>query len=106
MQTAEAVHLWKYQGQRRADAAIRRSPSVLAIKAIGWRGPRAFADQLNSLRLELARADLAERVGRSWERTISKNIDVQPRLETRPGYRLNTTVDQDIVFREPTNRES
>lgn len=64
--------------------------------------PRAFADQLNSLRLDLARrGKLRPDCG------ANTNIDVQPRLETRPGYRLNIPVDQDIVFREPTivNRE-
>ncbi|RWM20666.1 MAG: hypothetical protein EOR73_14215 [Mesorhizobium sp.] len=102
MRTAEAVHLWKYQGQRRADAAIRRSPSVLAIK-----GPRAPSPTSSTpFASSWQEQTFAGTFGRIAERTISKNIDVQPRLETRPGYRLNIPVDQDIVFREPTNRES
>ena len=30
--------------------------------------------------------------------TVSKNLDVQPTLKIRPGYRFNVLVDQDIVF--------
>lgn len=32
------------------------------------------------------------------ERTISRNMDVQPTLEIRPGYKFNVLVDQDMVF--------
>ncbi|RUV60605.1 conjugal transfer protein TrbI, partial [Mesorhizobium sp. M5C.F.Ca.IN.020.14.1.1] len=32
------------------------------------------------------------------ERTINKNLDVQPTLEIRPGYKFNVLVDQDIIF--------
>jgi type IV secretory pathway VirB10-like protein len=45
-----------------------------------------------------ARRSFAETFGRVAERTISKNIDVQPTLEIRPGYKFNILVDQDIVF--------
>lgn len=45
-----------------------------------------------------ARRSFAETFGRVVERTISKNIDVQPTLEIRPGYRFNVLVDQDVVF--------
>ncbi len=32
------------------------------------------------------------------QQTISKNLDVQPTLEIRPGYNFNILVDKDIVF--------
>ncbi|CKZ55473.1 conjugal transfer protein TrbI [Mycobacterium tuberculosis] len=32
------------------------------------------------------------------EQTISKNLNVQPTLEIRPGYIFNVLVDQDMVF--------
>jgi type IV secretion system protein VirB10 len=45
-----------------------------------------------------ARRSFAETFGRIADRTISKNLDVQPTLEIRPGYRFNVLVDQDLVF--------
>ncbi|MCX8570867.1 IncP-type conjugal transfer protein TrbI [Aminobacter sp. MET-1] len=47
---------------------------------------------------DAARRNFAETFGRLAERTISKNLDVQPTLEIRPGYKFNILVDQDIVF--------
>ena len=50
---------------------------------------------------DAARRNFAETFGRVAERTINKNLDVQPTLEIRPGYRFNILVDQDIVFPTP-----
>lgn len=47
---------------------------------------------------DAARRNFAETFGRVAERTISKNLDVQPTLEIRPGYKFNVLVDQDIIF--------
>lgn len=47
---------------------------------------------------DAARRNFAETFGRVTERTITKNLDVQPTLEIRPGYQFNVLVDQDIVF--------
>ncbi|MBB6470280.1 type IV secretion system protein VirB10 [Aminobacter lissarensis] len=47
---------------------------------------------------DAARRNFAETFGRVAERSISKNLDVQPTLEIRPGYMFNVLVDQDIVF--------
>jgi type IV secretion system protein TrbI len=47
---------------------------------------------------DAARRSFSETFGRLAERTISKNIDVQPTLTIRPGYRFNVLVDQDLVF--------
>lgn len=47
---------------------------------------------------DAARRNFAETFGRVAERTISKNLDIQPTLEIRPGYKFNILVDQDIVF--------
>ncbi|MCP1784627.1 IncP-type conjugal transfer protein TrbI [Bradyrhizobium japonicum] len=47
---------------------------------------------------DAARRNFAETFGRVAERTINKNLDVQPTLEIRPGYQFNVLVDQDIVF--------
>ena len=47
---------------------------------------------------DAARRNFAETFGRVTERTINRNLDVQPTLEIRPGYKFNVLVDQDIVF--------
>ncbi|GEO85916.1 IncP-type conjugal transfer protein TrbI [Allorhizobium sp. NPDC080224] len=47
---------------------------------------------------DAARRNFAESFGRVAEQTISRNLNVQPTLEMRPGYKFNVLVDQDIVF--------
>lgn len=47
---------------------------------------------------DAARRNFAETFGRVAERTINRNLDVQPTIEIRPGYKFNVLVDQDIVF--------
>ncbi|MBX5148696.1 IncP-type conjugal transfer protein TrbI [Rhizobium lentis] len=47
---------------------------------------------------DAARRNFAESFGRVAEETISKNLNVQPTIRIRPGYKFNVLVDQDIVF--------
>jgi len=47
---------------------------------------------------DAARRNFAEVFGRAAEQTISKNLDVQPTIRIRPGYKFNVLVDQDIIF--------
>jgi len=47
---------------------------------------------------DAARRNFAETFGRLAERTIDRQMVVQPTLKTRPGYKFNVLVDQDIVF--------
>ncbi|MCW8060615.1 IncP-type conjugal transfer protein TrbI [Agrobacterium tumefaciens] len=47
---------------------------------------------------DAARRNFAETFGRVADRAIQRNMDVQPTLEIRPGYKFNVLVDQDIVF--------
>ncbi|CUX01638.1 Conjugal transfer protein TrbI [Agrobacterium genomosp. 2 str. CFBP 5494] len=47
---------------------------------------------------DAARRNFAETFGRVADRTIQRNMDVQPTLQIRPGYKFNVLVDQDIVF--------
>ncbi|UWU19516.1 IncP-type conjugal transfer protein TrbI (plasmid) [Rhizobium sullae] len=49
---------------------------------------------------DAARRNFAESFGRVAEQTISRNLNVQPTLEIRPGYKFNVLVDQDIIFPE------
>lgn len=50
---------------------------------------------------DAARRSFAETFGQMSEQTVSRNLNVQPTLEIRPGYRFNVLVDQDIVFPGP-----
>jgi len=47
---------------------------------------------------DAARRNFAETFGRVADRTIQRNMDVQPTLQIRPGYKFNVLLDQDIVF--------
>ena len=47
---------------------------------------------------DAARRNFTESFGRVAEQTISRNLNVQPTLEIRPGYKFNVLVDQDIVL--------
>nr|WP_172690830.1 IncP-type conjugal transfer protein TrbI [Agrobacterium deltaense]ASK48114.1 conjugal transfer protein TrbI [Agrobacterium deltaense] len=47
---------------------------------------------------DAARRNFAETFGRVADRTIQRNMDVQPTLEIRPGFKFNVLVDQDIIF--------
>lgn len=47
---------------------------------------------------DAARRNFAETFGRVADKTIDRNLNVQPTLEIRPGYNFNVLVDQDIVF--------
>jgi type IV secretory pathway VirB10-like protein len=46
---------------------------------------------------------LGQTMGKLSEQTISRNLDVQPTLEIRPGYLFNILVKQDLTF-TPTER--
>ena len=47
---------------------------------------------------DAARRSFAQTFGQLSEQTVSRNLDVQPTLEIRPGYQFNVLVDQDLVF--------
>lgn len=50
---------------------------------------------------DAARRNFAETFGRVTERTINKNLEVQPTINIRPGYKFNVLVDQDMMFAGP-----
>ena len=77
--------------------------SAILIAAIGAGVDMAIPEDRSALSSEdsaenAARRSFAETFGRVAERTISKNLDVQPTLEIRPGYKFNILVDQDMLF--------
>lgn len=47
---------------------------------------------------DAARRSFAEAFGQMSQQTVSRNLNVQPTLEIRPGYRFNVLVDQDVVI--------
>ncbi|SOD42745.1 TrbI/VirB10 family protein [Nitrosovibrio sp. Nv4] len=46
-------------------------------------------------------AALGQQLGRVTSQLISKNLNISPTLEIRPGYRFNVTVTKDLVFTKP-----
>ena len=47
---------------------------------------------------DAARRNFADTFGRVADQTISRNLNVQPTLEIRPGYHFNVLVEQDMIF--------
>ena len=47
---------------------------------------------------DAARRSFAETFSQISEQTVSKNLNVQPTLQIRPGYRFSVMVDRDIIF--------
>lgn len=80
-------HFWRVWGSALLVAAIGTAVDVTVPSS-------NVEDDANSA----ARRNFAETFGRVAERTIDKNMNVQPTLEIRPGYNFNVLVDQDIVF--------
>ncbi|MFB7146141.1 IncP-type conjugal transfer protein TrbI [Agrobacterium deltaense] len=60
--------------------------------------PQSSALATQDTASDAARRNFAETFGRVADRTIQRNMDVQPTLQIRPGYKFNVLVDQDIVF--------
>lgn len=46
-------------------------------------------------------AALGQQLGRVTSQMISKNLNISPTLEIRPGYRFNVTVTKDMAFSKP-----
>jgi len=46
-------------------------------------------------------ATLGQQLGQVTSQLISRNINVSPTLQIRPGYRFNVTVTKDMVFNKP-----
>lgn len=53
-----------------------------------------------SLQQQMA-SSLATQLGQTTSQMLSKNMNIKPTLEIRPGYRFNVTVTKDLVFRGP-----
>jgi type IV secretion system protein VirB10 len=77
---------------------LRTFGSAALVATIGAGMGLALPDDPNPGIGDAARRSFSETFGRLAERTISKNLDVQPTLTIRPGYRFNILVDTDLVF--------
>lgn len=83
-------HLWRTFGSA-ALVAIIGTGIDLAI-------PESSTLATQDSASDAARRNFAESFGRVAEQMISKNLNIQPTIRIRPGYRFNVLVDQDIVF--------
>lgn len=83
-------HLWRTFG----------SAALVAIVGTGidMSMPESSTLAIQDTASDAARRNFAESFGRVAEQTISKNLNVQPTVRIRPGYKFNVMVDQDIVF--------
>ncbi len=81
---------------------LRTFGSAVLIAVIGTGTDMAIPEKLHTHDaghgVRCRTKELAETFGRVAERTIRKNLHVQPTLRIRPGYKFNVLVDQDIVF--------
>ncbi|MBY2924438.1 IncP-type conjugal transfer protein TrbI [Rhizobium leguminosarum] len=96
-----------YGGFRdKVDRHLWRTFSSAALVALIGTGIDMSMPQSSTLATQdtasdAARRNFAESFGRVAEETISKNLNVQPTINIRPGYKFNVLVDQDIIF--PSN---
>ncbi|QPB24815.1 IncP-type conjugal transfer protein TrbI [Rhizobium sp. 007] len=83
-------HLWRTFG----------SAALVAIMGTGidMSLPESSTLATQDTASDAARRNFADSFGRVAERTISKNLNVQPTIRIRPGYKFNVLVDQDIIF--------
>ncbi len=83
-------HLWRTFG----------SAALVAIIGTGidMSMPESSTLATQDTASDAARRNFAESFGRVAEETISKNLNVQPTINIRPGYKFNVLVDQDIIF--------
>lgn len=83
-------HLWRTFG----------SAALVAIIGTGidMSMPQSSTLATQDTASDAARRNFAESFGRVAEQTITKNLNVQPTIRIRPGYKFNVLVDQDIVF--------
>lgn len=89
-------HLWRTFG----------SAALVAIIGTGidMSMPESSTLATQDTASDAARRNFAESFGRVAEQVISKNLNVQPTIRIRPGYKFNVLVDQDIVFPAPYRR--
>lgn len=83
-------HLWRTFGSAALVAVIGTG--------IDMSLPESSSLATQDTASDAARRNFAETFGRVAEQTISKNLNAQPTIMIRPGYRFNVMVDQDIVF--------
>lgn len=83
-------HLWRTFGSAALIALIGTGIDMSA--------PQSSTLATQDTASDAARRNFAETFGRAAEQTISKNLNVQPTIRIRPGYKFNVLVDQDIIF--------
>ncbi|NTF91395.1 IncP-type conjugal transfer protein TrbI [Agrobacterium rhizogenes] len=83
-------HLWRTFG----------SAALVAIIGTGidMSMPESSTLSTQETASDAARRNFAESFGRVAEQAISKNLNVQPTIRVRPGYKFNVLVDQDVIF--------
>lgn len=83
-------HLWRTFGSAALVAIIGTGIDVSM--------PESSTLAMQDTASDAARRNFADSFGRLAEQAISRNINVQPTVRIRPGYKFNVLVEQDLIF--------
>ncbi|TVO69681.1 TrbI/VirB10 family protein [Sedimenticola selenatireducens] len=75
--------------------------SALLMSVIGAGYAIASEDSSKNQNEENAQTAIAREMSQTSDRLLRKNLNLQPTIKVRPGYRFNVFVNKDIQFREP-----
>jgi type IV secretion system protein VirB10 len=71
------------------------------IAGVSLSQDRGSSDSDNQRASDAMSEALGQSMGQTLAQMISKNLNVAPTIEIRPGYRLNVMVTKDIEFPGP-----
>ncbi|MDA7024850.1 MULTISPECIES: TrbI/VirB10 family protein [Pseudomonas] len=86
-------HLWRVYGSALFMAGITAGASMATDQG----NSNSFGDQQPSVSSELSSA-LGQQLGQVSAQIISKNLNIAPTIEIRPGYRFNIVAVKDVTF--------
>jgi type IV secretory pathway VirB10-like protein len=75
--------------------------SALLMSVIGAGYAIASEDSSKSQNETNAQSAIAQGMSQTSDRLLRKNLNLQPTIKVRPGYRFNVFVNKDIQFRTP-----
>lgn len=104
MPGADAIGRAGFEDQiDRHYARLFGSSALMSVISAGLQlsqGDRGGQGDEEDLQETLAAA-LGQNLGETSAQLVRRNLNIQPSLEIRPGYRFNVLVRQDLVFRAP-----
>lgn len=89
-------HLWRVYGSALFMSAITAGASIATDQG----NNNSIGNQQPSVSSELSAA-LGQQLGQVSAQIISKNLNIAPTNEIRPGYRFNIVTVKDVTFNKP-----